>query len=289
MSPDDCRSLLVLAETLHFSRAAAQLHMSASALSRGVQRIEQSLGHTLFIRDRRHVSLTRAGELVRDYARTQLASYELLLERLREEREAPSGEVRIACTVTACYSVLPDVLSHCRALYPELTLQLLTSDAVRASARLVSGEVDIAVLPLAERVEGGVAVKALTETALGFVARSDDPQVGAGPVSVQVLKRMPLVLPQSGLERERFEAFLRDEGLRPQVYAEVNGNEAILAMVSLGCGWGLVPSLVLQGSPLKGGLVAVPMERGPLGYTVGACTTQRALQRRAVAAVWSLL
>ena len=292
MNLDDCRSFLQLAETLHFSRAAAELNMSASALSRQVQRIEHDLGQRLLVRDRRHVTLTRAGELVVEHARSQLQAHALLRERLAKEASAPTGEVRIACTVTACYSVLPDVLSRCRSRYPGIHLQLLTSDAVRASDRLHSGEVDVAVLPLADRPEVGVRVQPLVRTELRIVAARSDPlcaQLADGDEQLpRLLGQVPLILPKQGLERERLDELMRAAGLSPNVYAEVSGNEAILAMVSLGCGWGLVPDLVLQGSPLKDSLVVVPLRAGPAGYVVGACALERTLERRAAAVVWEL-
>src|SRR5690606_39810750 len=104
--------------SLHFARSAKALHMSASAVTRAVQRHEEDLGHALFERGRRGVTLTRAGEIFRDHARAQVAGYARLLEALSAEQEAPTGELRIACTVTACTSVLPKLLARGRAHNP---------------------------------------------------------------------------------------------------------------------------------------------------------------------------
>src|SRR3954471_8925426 len=96
---------LHLADTLHFARSAHALHMSPSALTRTIQRLEDELGQPLFLRSKRRVALTRAGEIFRDHARAQLAMHARLMEALATEALAPSGELRIACTVTACHSV----------------------------------------------------------------------------------------------------------------------------------------------------------------------------------------
>ena len=80
--------------------------MSPSALTRSIQRLEEELGQPLFQRSKRSVALTRAGEIFRDHARAQLAAHARLLEALAAEAQAPTGELRIACTVTACHSVL---------------------------------------------------------------------------------------------------------------------------------------------------------------------------------------
>ena len=91
---------LRLAESLHFARSAKAAHMSPSALTRSIQRLEEELGHPLFQRGPRGVTLTRAGEIFRDHARAQLAGHARLLEALAAEKQAPTGELRIACTVT---------------------------------------------------------------------------------------------------------------------------------------------------------------------------------------------
>lgn len=283
MIVDDYRAFSVLADTLHFARAAVQLGMSPSALTRTVQRLEDELGQTLLVRDRRNVSLSRAGAIFLEHARRQLDAHGALLERLAEDERDPVGELRIACTVTACHSILPDLLSRCRARYPRIQLQLMTSDAVQARTRLERGEVHVAVVPEPEPLRPDLSFAPLARTPLRFIAPG-----GAGSGAPDFASD-PLILPEAGLERERFDRFLAARGIQqPNVYTEVNGNEAIIAMVSLGCGIGLVPELVLAGSPLRDAITVLQVPDGPPGYTVGLCAKQRSLSQRALAVFWSL-
>src|SRR5439155_23704089 len=97
---------------------------------------------------------------------------------------------------------------------------------------------------------------------------------------------LPVILPRRGLERQRIEAWLERQKARPEVYAEVDGNEAILAMVALGCGVGVVPELVRKDSPLRGRIEQVEGESPPRGYHVSLCAKTRTLSRRSAAAVW---
>jgi LysR family transcriptional regulator, positive regulator for ilvC len=71
----DFRLFLHLADSLHFARSAKALHVSPSALTRTIQRLEHEIGQPLFQRSRRRVALTRAGEIFRDHARAQLAAH----------------------------------------------------------------------------------------------------------------------------------------------------------------------------------------------------------------------
>jgi len=286
---DRYAAFLHLADTLHFSRTARALHMSPSALTRGIQRLEEQLGQQLLLRDKRKVLLTRAGEIVRDHARSQLSAHTLLMEALAAEQQVPTGELRIACTVTACHSILPKLLAQSRQRFPGVHLQVSTSDATHCLQRLRDDEVDVAVLPVPDTPDPGLRVAPLAHTDLSFIAPASDKalqrRAKRGGASWDGL---PMVLPRHGLERERIDAWLAQRSLRPDIYAEVDGNEAILAMVSLGCGVGIVPELVREGSPLKRAVVRVPVDKPPRGFAVGLCAKQRSLDRRAVAAFWSL-
>jgi LysR family positive regulator for ilvC len=280
---------LHLAESLHFARSAKAAGMSPSALTRFVQRLEEELGQPLFLRTRRSVVLTRAGEIFRDHARAQLAGHARLLEALAAEKQAPTGELRIACTVTACHSVLPRLLARCRARYPGIHLQLSTSDAARCLQALENDEVDLAVVPEPDRPASELCFVRLAFTELSFIAPSSEEELARRvKLGGSHWNGLPVILPRRGLERERLDAWLEEHGGRPEVYAEVDGNEAILALVALGCGVGVVPELVRKDSPLRGRIEQVDVKRPPRGYHVSLCAKHRTLSRRTAGALWEL-
>jgi LysR family transcriptional regulator, positive regulator for ilvC len=285
----ELQAFLNLAESLHFARSAKALHMSPSALTRCIQRIEEQLGQPLFERTKRTVTLTRAGEIFRDHARAQLAANARLKEALAAESSAPTGELRIACTVTACHSVLPKLLARCRARYPGIHLQLSTSDAARCLQSLENDEVDVAVVPEPDEPARELRFVRLAFTELAFIAPSSDKELAKrAQLGGSHWDGLPVILPRRGLERERIDAWLAQRAARPEVYAEVEGNEAILAMVALGCGVGIVPELVRKDSPLRGRIEQVEIKSPPRGYHVSLCSKARSLSRRATAALWEL-
>ncbi|HKO91911.1 MAG TPA: HTH-type transcriptional activator IlvY [Polyangiaceae bacterium] len=280
---------LHLAESLHFARSAKAAGMSPSALTRSIQRLEEELGQPLFQRNRRSVSLTRAGEIFRDHARAQLAGHARLLEALAAEKQAPTGELRIACTVTACHSVLPKLFARCRARYPGIHLQLSTSDAARCLQGLENDEADLAVVPEPDRPAGELRFVRLAYTELAFIAPVADAELSRrAKLGAPHWDGLPVILPRRGLERERIDAWLEEQAARPDVYAEVDGNEAILALVALGCGVGVVPELVRKDSPLRGRIEPVEVRHPPRGYHVSLCAKTRTLSRRTVGALWEL-
>jgi LysR family positive regulator for ilvC len=288
-SHQDFSLFLHLADSLHFARSAKALHMSPSALTRTIQRLEEELGQPLFQRTKRSVALTRAGEIFRDHARAQVAAYARLQEALATEAQTPTGELRIACTVTACHSVLPKLLARCRERYPGIHLQLSTSDAARCMQALEGDEVDLAVVPQPDRPAPELRFVRLAHTDLSFIAPASDAELARrARLGGSHWNGLPVILPRRGLERQRLDAWLEQHGARPEVYAEVDGNEAILALVALGCGVGVVPELVRRDSPLRGRIEQVELKRPPRGYHVSLCAKDRTLSRRTAAALWDL-
>jgi LysR family positive regulator for ilvC len=289
MTSEDFRLFLHLADSLHFARSARALHMSASALTRAIQRLEEELGQPLFQRSKRSVVLTRAGEIFREHARAQELSHARLLEALASERLAPTGELRVACTVTACHSILPKLFARCRVRYPGIRLQLSTSDAAHCLQSLENDEVDVAVVPEPDRPDRELCFVRLAHTELAIVApASDDELLQRAKLGGTAWNGLQVILPRRGLERERIDAWLEPQAARPEIYAEVDGNEAILALVALGCGVGIVPELVRKDSPLRGRIQRVEVRRPPRGYHVSLCAKSRTLTRRTAAALWEL-
>jgi LysR family positive regulator for ilvC len=285
----DLSLFLHLAESLHFARTAKAAHVSPSALTRTIQRLEQEIGRPLFQRSRRAVTLTRAGEIFRDHARAQLAARARLQEALDTEAQTPAGELRIACTVTACHSVLPRLFARCRQRYPGIHLQLSTSDAARCLQALESDEVDLAVVPEPDRPAPELRFVRLAHTDLAFIAPASDRELARrARLGGSHWNGLPVILPRRGLERQRVDGWLEQQGALPDVYAEVDGNEAILALVALGCGVGVVPELVRKDSPLRGRIEQVDVKRPPRGYHVSLCAKERTLARRTAAALWEL-
>lgn len=294
MDLEDLRNFEHLAQTLHFGQSARARGMSASALTRRIQGLEAELGHALFVRDQRRVHLSDAGQLFRPFARRQVAQWEELQDALRAEEATPSGELNIACTVTACHTILPTLLAQFRQKYPAVTLRLITQDAARSQAQLEAGELDLAVIPTDPRDRDPERVLPLATTQLVFVAPKNLALLGDDSLTLVLLQRpselarVPLVAPIGGLERQRLDQWLERRKVVPRIVAEVRGNEGILAMVSLGSGIGIVPELVLASSPLRGSVQVLEKISPPRGYEVSLCARPQSLKRRVVKVFWEL-
>jgi len=231
-----------LTRTLHFGRAARACHISPSALSRAIQRLETQLGEPLFEREHHKVTLTLAGEQFRRHAIAVLDEWHRYERERAEHHDELTGTLHVYCTVTAAQSIVPDLFGQLRRTHPGIRLELKTGYSSEAIDQLRDGEIDATIAALPDRLPAGIATRQLTTTPVIFVAPRLD-----GPVRDLTISRridwttLPLVLPAHGLARDYADDWLERRAITPNIYAEIEGHEAILALVALGCGIGVVP------------------------------------------------
>ena len=145
MRREDLGSLamfLVIAEERSFTRAAAKLGISQSALSHSMRRLEAKLGLQLMTRTTRSVAATEAGEQLLETVRPALDEIDRKLAVLTELRSRPAGTVRITTSTHAARTVLWPVIDRLTSEYPDVNVELSVN----------SGFVDI----VAERFDAGV-------------------------------------------------------------------------------------------------------------------------------------
>ena len=282
----ELKNFLVLAELLHFGKASQACNLSPSALTRSIKRTEESVGQALFLRDNRTVSLTPAGEQFRSYASSAIRDWETMRENLADNDKV-SGLVSIYASVTAVYSLLPDLLESYRACYPDVHLELRTGSAEASIEQVINSEIDVSVAALPDRQHPRLEFMPLIETNLVFVAPKNSDHLHKKKSQLDFSKA-PLVLPRSGLSRRRLDLWFKQNNIEPSITTEVSGNEGILAMVRMGCGVGIVPELVLERSPFREDVRKV--EGGPqlAPYVVGLCTTHKNLHRPSISSLWEL-
>jgi DNA-binding transcriptional LysR family regulator len=120
----DLAAFVVVAEEGSFTRAAARLDVSQSALSHALRKLEARLGIRLLTRTTRSVSTTEAGERLLDAVRPALHSIDRQLDDLSELRDRPSGTIRITTPEHAAQTVLWPVVSKFLADYPDVHVEL---------------------------------------------------------------------------------------------------------------------------------------------------------------------
>ncbi|MEM0955814.1 MAG: HTH-type transcriptional activator IlvY [Pseudomonadota bacterium] len=287
MDTRELEVFLLVAESLSFSRAAERAHLSLSAVSRTVQRLEDNLGRRLLERDRRRVRLTDAGCEFEAYARDAVSAWQRVRKDLKLESTALSGEVSVYCSVTASYSVLSPILERFRQEQPGIEILLHTGDQADAVDRVQAGQEDIAVAARPDRLAARLDFLTLMESELVFVAPAFECAVSSQLQDNQdQLSGVPFIMPERGVSKQRLESWFRDIGRRPRIYAQVTGHEAIASMVALGLGVGAVPRLVLENFRFMERLREIRFEV-PLGpFPIGLCADRQRLENPLVSTFW---
>jgi len=285
------RLFITLAEVQHYHKSAERCHVSPSTLSRTVQAMEDELQVQLFERSNRSVKLTPEGNLFLRYAREMLQQWETLQERLLETKNSLSGAISIYCSVTASYSFLYDILTNFRREHPGIEIRLHTGDPADALERVVSGREDIAIAARPERTMAGLSFKSFAQSPLIFIAPQDSDSLDAivAKRPEDYWQHLPLIISERGIARDRLDQWFRQRRLTPNIYAQVSGNEALVSMVSLGFGVGLVPKIVVDNSPLKDEVCMFQEQIEMQPYEVGVCVLKQRLKSPLVKAFWEQL
>ena len=275
-----------LAHSLHFGRTSRACNLTPSALTRTIQRIEEELGQPLFRRDNRSVSLTPAGEIFKQYAEETEQRWQTLQRELADD-ETLRGEISLYCSVTAATSILPRILGAFRQAHPGVQIKLQTGDAAEALDKLKNREAEVTIAALPEQLPPSVVFVELAQTPLVFIEPADGTEFLTGGNEGIDWHRIPVILAERGLSRVRIDRWFKEKEIQPNIYAEVAGNEALLAMVSLGCGVGVVPQLVLEKSPLKDRVRVFEVAPDLTPFTIGACTLEKHLTHPVIGAFWA--
>ncbi len=292
MDTKELHLFLRLSETLHFGKTGEALHMSASAVSRSIKKIEEEVGRRLLERDNRSVRLTDVGRQFQVYARQSEGQWLGFLESVRQDAEELSGEVSVYCSVTAAYSVLSEVLEPFRRRYPDIDIKLRTGDQADAIDHLLSGEDDIAIAARPDKLSARVQFQTLAHSPLLFVYPTT--HCAVEHAIHQYLdhgaelnwRNIPFIVSERGLARTRLDQWFRSQGFKPHIYAQVSGHEAIVSMVGLGFGVGVVPELVLSNSPLKDRVRVLDVQPPLTPFAVGLCALGQRLDNPLVRAFW---
>jgi DNA-binding transcriptional LysR family regulator len=140
---DQLKSFVVLAEELHFGRAAELLNITQPPLSRQIQKLEAELGFNLFDRTKRAVSLTPAGRAFRDEAQKILSIAEASRSMAKRIAEGAAGEIKIGITATGIMEMLEEILARLDERAPELTVDIHEMVSQDQISSVLKGAIDI--------------------------------------------------------------------------------------------------------------------------------------------------
>ena len=222
------RYFLEVARTGSVNQAAQRLHVAASAVSRQLGKLEDSLGVVLFERQARGMTLTEAGTRLLAHASAHDAqALELeLVEQLQDLSAQGALRVRLACTEGFAAAFMPLVMAGFRQAHPQVQLQLQVAVPQEVSALVLRGEADLA-LKYSTAPEKGLQVLHSAIAPIYAVMPAQHPLARQRSVSVADVVRYPLLLGAANTTgRQLFDLSCAVQGLRYVPAVEDNFSSA---------------------------------------------------------------
>lgn len=256
-------------ETGSFSRSAAALHLTTSAVSKRIAEMEARLRVRLVVRGRDGVELTPSGLAVAACAADVADRVALMAREVTAAESGASGVVRIAANTTALLLGLADDLMAFRAAHPAIAVELAERISEDAIAEVLAGRAEVCIAA-ASRTARRLAALPWRGTRLVLVVPDAHPLSAAREIAYAEAA----ALPQVG--RIRGSALMVPEGLRsatpalPALATAVHSFDAVVELVRAGAGFGLLPAPALERRPVAG-LAAVLLSDDWARFKLAVC------------------
>lgn len=240
------RCFVAVAEELHFGRAAKKLYMAQPPLSQQIQRLEKSLGVSLFVRSRRHVELTQAGTILLAHAREVLALADQAVQATRLAKAGKAGVVRIGFVGSATYVVMPSLIAGFQESFSEIRLALQEMTTSQQLEALKSRRIDVGFIR-STAIGSEFRARVVLEEEFVLALPSKHPFAGQDQIAIADLSKERFILfPRhlgSGLYEPVADAF-RSAGFEPNIAIEAEEMHTVLSLVNIKMGIAVVPACV---------------------------------------------
>jgi DNA-binding transcriptional LysR family regulator len=264
----DLRAFLGVADLGSFKAAADALHLSQSALSRRVDKLEDALGVLLLARTTRKVELTTVGRSFVPKARNVLNELESALLGIRDVAERISGEVTLACVPSAVAYFLPGVIRQYHRQYPGIRIRVIDESSSEILLNVARGEADFGLTYIGAQ-EADIEFEPLLEEPFVVACPRDHPLARRRKLSWAELAQHDYVtIAQGSGNRLLIDQALAHSSTRPRWFCEVHHVTALVSLVEAGLGLGVVPRLAMppRGHPA---LVSIALHAPQVSRTLG--------------------
>ncbi|GGY06211.1 LysR family transcriptional regulator [Streptomyces hiroshimensis] len=256
------RTLNAVARHGSVSAAADGLHVTTSAVSQQLAKLERETGQQLLAKHGRGVRLTDAGRLLADHASRILSQVELAQADLEAQRGQAVGELLLGAFPTAARGLFPAALAGLRTAHPQLRARLEEMEPEEAVPRVVRGDVDLAVvldwynkpLPMPD----GLAKAPILDDIADVAMPVDHPLAGREEVDLEDFADDDWVSwPRGEFCHDWLMLTLRGKGIEPRISHMAEEHHTQLALIAAGLGVAVAPRL--GRGPVPEGVRVVPV------------------------------
>lgn len=269
LSARDIRAFLAVARTLSFSQAAQQMHLSQSALSTLIGRLEEAFGIRLFDRTTRAVALTAAGAVLASHADQLLFDLGRTVAAVRDVAMVRKGSVAIAALPSLAARIIPNLFRDFKDKHPDIKLSLVDTLSESAFELVREGRVDFA-LTAANPKYGDLDYVPLTTDTFVLLTTESHP-LGHKKGSVRFMDTLAwphISMPRSTSVRQHVDAAALKNGIQFHPAFEVSHLATIGAMVLAQLGVAALPAMaadVIRGEGIIWRPLVSPVIRRSIG------------------------
>lgn len=243
---DGIQAFVTVADLGGFGRAARELHLTQTALTRRVQKLEAFLGLRLLNRTTRRVELSAVGREFLPQARAMIQEMTSAVERLRDLSRQPKGNLVLACIPSMTSHVLPDVIRQYALEHPDNRIRLLDGSSLEVRQAVLEGRAELGIAIHAE-AHPDLRQQALFSDPLVFLCRSPHPLEYAAAVRWEQMGSTELIGVSGFMATRIFMDYqLARKGIRLASQYEVQHHATAINLVAAGVGAAILPASTFE-------------------------------------------
>ncbi len=194
------RYFLEIAREENMTRAAQRLHISQPSLSKEIKKLEEELGHELFIRTNKSMHLTDEGMLLRKRAEDIIAMVDKTAEEFSQLDSITGGEMRIGCAESVLIKYLARVIKEFKEQYPNFIFHIFSGDTEPVAERLDRGLIDLAFIVEPPNLSKYNYLTIPESDVWGLVMRRDSPLADKAEITFEDLYGLPLFCSEQSIK-----------------------------------------------------------------------------------------
>lgn len=286
------QTFLHVAQSMSFSEAAAQLHLTQPTISHHIKTLERDLGVELFDRSGGGLRLTEAGTLLLPRARKLLHEAFGIQQMMESLEERIVGQLRIACSTTTGKYILPQFAVRFHEQHPGVDIAILRCTSPLVVPQLLKEEADLGVVSY-DACGDGLECQAFFNDHIILIVPASHPWAKRQSIEPSELVETPIIIREATSGTHR--AMLAELGKHSitfddmDICLEVGNSEAIVKAVEVGFGVAFVSRLAAEWAIDKGTVVEVPVADFDLHRKVFLIRSEVHEPHRAVETFWGFV
>ena len=256
------RYFIAVAEELHFGRAAKRLAMSQPPLSQQIKLLEEEIGVVLFLRTKRQVELTAAGEVFLGEARRTIAQAEHSIRAARRAARGEIGQLAVGFVSSAVYGQVPSIFRLMRNRYPEVSLLLQDLTSEEQVEAVKANRIDVGLIRPPVLAAESLAMRVIWRETLMVALPEGNPLAAETEIAMEALAGESFIQIPRHVAPGFYDQCIRicaQAGFSPRIVQEARTTPTIVSLISCGMGVSILPSSLK--SLQRSGVVYRPLQR----------------------------